>query len=202
MRNNTPCKIASIGIVKIKMFDGVVRTLSDVSHVPNLKRNLISLNTLDAKGYKYTGECGIVKVSKGALVIMKGHKRSANLCVLQGFTITSGATITTSSFLDDDVTKLWPMHLGHMSEKGMTELSIRGLLDGQSTSKLKFYEHCVFGKQKRVKFTKGVHSTKGTLDYIHSNLCSPSRVPYKRGANNMLTIIDYFSRKVRVFILN
>ena len=32
------------------MYDGVVRTLGDVRHVPNLKRNLISLSTLDYKG--------------------------------------------------------------------------------------------------------------------------------------------------------
>ena len=54
--NNSSCKVASIGIIKIKMFDGIVRTLNDVRHVPDLKRNLISLNTLDLKGYKYTGE--------------------------------------------------------------------------------------------------------------------------------------------------
>ena len=34
----------------------------------------------------------------------------------------------------------------------MTELSRRGLLDGQSISRLKFNEHYVFGKQKRVRF--------------------------------------------------
>ena len=51
MYNNGSCKVASIEIVSIKMFDGVVRTLDDVRHVHNLKRNLISLGTLDAKGY-------------------------------------------------------------------------------------------------------------------------------------------------------
>ena len=47
---------AGIRTVCIKMFDGVLRTLGDVRHVLGLKRNLISLSTLDAKGYKYTGE--------------------------------------------------------------------------------------------------------------------------------------------------
>ena len=48
--NNAFCKVAGIGTVHIKMFDGVVRTLSDFGHVLDLKRNLISLSTLDAKG--------------------------------------------------------------------------------------------------------------------------------------------------------
>ena len=49
MGNNAFCKVAGIGTVCIKMFDGVVRTLGDVRHVPDLERNLISLSTLDAK---------------------------------------------------------------------------------------------------------------------------------------------------------
>ena len=57
-----------------------------------------------------------------------------------------------------------------MSEKGLTILSKRGLLDGQKTGELNFCEHCVFGKQCRVKFSAGVHRTKGILDYIHLDL--------------------------------
>ena len=74
MGNNASCKIASNGIVRIKIFDRVVKTLGNVRHVPDLKRNLILLSTLDSKGYKYTGESGVLKVSKGVLVVMKGRK--------------------------------------------------------------------------------------------------------------------------------
>ena len=64
MGNIASCKVAGIGTVRIRMFDGVVCTLGDVRHAPNLKRNLISLSTLDSKGYKYTGEGGVLKISK------------------------------------------------------------------------------------------------------------------------------------------
>lgn len=93
------------------------------------------------------------------------------------------------------------MWLGHMSERGMAVLGKRNLLSGQSTGKLDFCEHCVFGKQRRVAFGTAVHKTKGTLDYIHSNLWGPSRVPSLGGGRYMLTLIDDFSRKVWVFIL-
>ena len=56
--------IVGIETIRIKMFDGVVFTLGDVRHVPDLKRNLISLSTLDAKGYTYTDEGGLLKISK------------------------------------------------------------------------------------------------------------------------------------------
>ena len=145
MGNNASCKVAGIGTVKIKMFDGVVRTLSDVRHIPDLKRNLISLSTLDAKGYKYTGEGGVLKISKGALVSMKGTRQAGKLYVLHGSTVVGDAGVA-SSLSDADVTKLWHMRLGHMSELGLAELSKRGFLNGQSTSKLELCEHYVFGK--------------------------------------------------------
>ena len=70
--NDAPCEIANVGTIRIKMFDEIVKTLGDVKHAPDLKRNLISLSTLDSKEYKYTGDGGALKVSKGALVVMKG----------------------------------------------------------------------------------------------------------------------------------
>ena len=93
------------------------------------------------------------------------------------------------------------MQLGHMGERGMTMLSKQGLLGGQKTVKLDFCEDCVFGKQHRVKFSTAIHRTKGTLDYVHSDLWGPSRVVSKGGSHYMLTFIDDFSRKVWVFIL-
>ncbi|KAG8472520.1 hypothetical protein CXB51_034364 [Gossypium anomalum] len=149
MGNNASCKIAGVGTIKVKMFDGVVRTLSDVRYVPELKRNLISLSTLDSKGYRYTAESGVLKISKGSLVVMKGQRKTAKLYVLQGSTVTGDAAVASSSLSDDDITKLWHMRLGHMSENGMVELSKRGLLDGQGICKLNFCEHTVFLGSKR-----------------------------------------------------
>ncbi|KAL5757330.1 hypothetical protein ACOSP7_019941 [Xanthoceras sorbifolium] len=200
MGNNHACKIAGMGTIKIKMHDGVVRTLTDVRHIPDLKRNLISLSTLDSNGYKFTGGDGVLKVAKGSLIVMKAEK-IGKLYILKGSTVTGAAAVSTSSLSDSDVTRLWHMRLGHMSEKGLSELSRRGLLCGQSTSKLDFCEHCIFGKQKRVSFSTAIHRTKGTLDYIHSDLWGPARVPSKGGARYMLTFIDDYSRKVWVYFL-
>ncbi|MGV8000531.1 hypothetical protein PJP08_29445, partial [Mycobacterium kansasii] len=66
MGNGFACNVVAVGSVRIKMFDGVERTLTDVRHVPDLKLNLISLGVLEAKGCKYTGIDGALKVSKGA----------------------------------------------------------------------------------------------------------------------------------------
>jgi hypothetical protein len=147
------------------MHDGVIRTLTDVRYIPEMRKNLISLSTLDNLGYSFFYGSGVLKVLKGALIVMKGNQ-IGKLYVLHGSTV-MGLVAVSPSMLNSDVTKLWHMRLGHMSEKGLTMLSKRGLLDGQSISKLEFCERCVFGNHKRVSFNTTVHKTKGTLDYIH-----------------------------------
>ncbi|KAG8479047.1 hypothetical protein CXB51_028919 [Gossypium anomalum] len=141
---------SGVGTIKDKMFDGVVKTLSNMRHVSELKRNLIWLSTFDSKGYKYTTESRVLKIFKGSLVVMKVQRKTIKLYVFQGSTITGDADVASSFLSDDDITRLWHMHLGNMSENNMTELSKRGLLDGQGICKLKFCKYYVFGKKKRV----------------------------------------------------
>ncbi|XP_071727384.1 uncharacterized mitochondrial protein AtMg00300-like [Rutidosis leptorrhynchoides] len=136
MRNDVACKVVGIGTIQIKMYDGTVRTLTDVRHVPELKKNLISLGTLDSIGCEYRARGGVLKVSRGALVVMKGE-RCNGLYLLKGSMVT-GASGVSSSAKDVDTTKLWHMRLGHMSERGMMELSKRGLLCGQNIGRLEF----------------------------------------------------------------
>ena len=47
MGNKASCPVVGIGDVRIIMFDGVVRKLTEVLHVPSMNRHLISLGTLD-----------------------------------------------------------------------------------------------------------------------------------------------------------
>ena len=200
MGNNMTCKVVGIGTVRIKMYDGVVRTLFDIRHVPYLKKNLLSLGIFDSQGYKYTGEGGVLAISNGALVFIKG-KMVNGLYMLQGSTIVGSVAISSSLDSDSDNTYLWHMRLGHMSEAGLSILSKRGLLNGRKIGKLDFCEHYVFGKQCWVKFSIANHKTKGRVDYIHSNLWGPSPIYSKGGYQYLLTFIDDYSRKVCVYFL-
>jgi hypothetical protein len=167
-----------------------------------MSKNLISLSTLDAEGYKYFGSDGVLKVSKGSLIYLKGDLNSAKLYVFRGCTL-PGSDSAVADITNDEPSKtnLWHMCLGHISHHGMTELMKRNLLDGCTSSKIKFYEHCIFGKHKRVHFNTSVHTTKGTLDYVHADLCGPSKKPSLGGAHYMLTIIDDYSRRVWPYFL-
>ena len=103
------------------MYDGIVRTLAEVRHVPDLKKNLISLGALDSDGCKFSAEGGVMKVVKGALVFMRGN-RVGNLYVLSGNTVTGGAAVSSLDDQESVSTCLWHLRLGHMSEKGLTIL--------------------------------------------------------------------------------
>ena len=116
------------------MHDGVVRTLVEVRHVSHLKKNLISLSTLDAIGYRYSSEGGVLKVSKGTLVVLKGQLLH-DIYTLMGITCISEVAAATTPMVVEDITKLWHMKLGHVSQKGLELLIKRGLLCGQSIAK-------------------------------------------------------------------
>ncbi|KAG8478601.1 hypothetical protein CXB51_028410 [Gossypium anomalum] len=131
MRNNTSCKIASVGTIKVKIFDGVVRTLSN------------------------------------------------------GSTITGDVAVASSSLSDDDITKLWHMRLGLMSENGMVELSKRGLLGGQGIYKLNFYEHCVFGKKNRTGKQIKYLRTDNSLEFCYDEF---NRLCKSEGIMRHLTV--------------
>jgi len=91
------------------------------------------------------------------------------------------------------------MQLGHMSEKGMTILSKKGCPGNAGMGKLDFCEHCVLRKQKKISFSTAKHRTQGILDYIHSDLWGPSRVPSFGVKCYMLTFVDDFLWKVWVY---
>jgi hypothetical protein len=74
MGNGIHCKTIGVGSIRIRMFDGIIRELTDVRYVRELKSNLISLGVLDSCGYKCTGQGGAFTVSKGSLVVMKETK--------------------------------------------------------------------------------------------------------------------------------
>jgi hypothetical protein len=69
-------------------------------------------------GYKYCASGGVLKVSKGSLVVMKGVMKSANFYFLSGITIIGTAAISSAVAITSDNcsdSKLWHMRLGHMS---------------------------------------------------------------------------------------
>ena len=196
--NNKPCKVQGIGSVRIRMHNDTERVLTNVRFIPELKRNLISLGMLDELGYVIKVEAGTIKIMKGSLLVMKGLKKNGIYSVL-GSTIIGLVSSVVGPSLNNTI--LWHKRLGHVSERGLTELVKQGLLGDEKLQEMEFCETCVYGKSSIVKFGIGVQRTQGTLDYIHLDLWGPARTQSHSGARYFMTIVDDYSRKLWFFIL-
>jgi hypothetical protein len=72
------------------MFDRIIRTLTNIRFIPNMRKNLISLRMLDTKGLTLSASEGLLQVKKGDVIVIRCHKhknRHKNLYVLESTTI-------------------------------------------------------------------------------------------------------------------
>ena len=86
-----------------------------------LKKNRISIGIMDGKGFKCCTENGVMKIQKGSTMVMKGIKRG-NIYIVRGTTCVEDGLVDVASRSNKSIpnlTQLWHMRLGHMSEKGM-----------------------------------------------------------------------------------
>ncbi|KAK2414734.1 secreted RxLR effector protein [Trifolium repens] len=196
--NDKACKVQGVGTIRLKMFDDRDFLLKNVRYIPELKRNLISISMFDGLGYSTRIERGVMRISHGALVIAKGSKMNG-LYILEGSTVISNACVT--SVENADITKLWHLRLGHVSERGLVELAKQGLLGKEKLNKLDFCDNCTLGKQHKVKFGVGVHKSSRPFEYVHSDLWGPASVSTHGGGSYFLSIIDDYSRRVWVHII-
>lgn len=82
-------------MVKIKMFNGVVRTLGGVAYVLKMLRNLISLGPLDSMVCRYSATSGYRKIICDCLVLIKGEMYDG-LYRLIGNTVINGSPLTST----------------------------------------------------------------------------------------------------------
>jgi len=99
MGNDDVCEIKGIEIIHLKMHNGVVKTLTEVRYVPDLKKNLFSLGVLESSGYKIIMHGRVLRAIRGALVVLRGT-RTGNLYFLDGSTVTGTAAVSKS--IEDD----------------------------------------------------------------------------------------------------
>ncbi|GKC46811.1 retrovirus-related pol polyprotein from transposon TNT 1-94 [Tanacetum coccineum] len=172
--DNRECKTRGIGKVRIQLKDGSSFLLHNVRYIPELKRNLISLGTLEKEGYTVKMHSSKVKVINGSRVILSGIRRDNCIYSLDGHTM--AGELNASVEEKDSLAQVWHKRLGHISEGGLQVLEKQGLFGKKSLGKLDFFENCVLGKSHRVSFSVGRHTTRGVIDYVHSDLWGPSQV--------------------------
>ncbi|GFZ20315.1 hypothetical protein Acr_28g0010200 [Actinidia rufa] len=118
MANNTSSRVVGRGSVRFRMADGRSVTLTEVRHVPNLRKNLISIGMLDAKGCRFDASGGILRVSKENKEMLWG-KKTRGLYRLEGNVQTGGATVRhgSSGISEKNGQGKQPLHRGTQSKR-------------------------------------------------------------------------------------
>jgi hypothetical protein len=89
-----------------------------------------------------------------------------------------------------------------MSEKGMQILHKINLLPYFKQIDLDFCEHCVYGKQKRVRFLRvGKEKKSERLELVHIDVWGPTHVSSLGGSRYYVTFIDDATRKIWVYCI-
>ena len=132
MENDAACKTVGIDNICMKMFDGQVRTLKDVRHVLDMRKNLLSLGALKVERCKFSVTDGALKVIKGSMTVLKAE-HTTNLYKVIESVVIGDAFVTT-----EDTTRLWHMPLGHMGKRGVRALHKKGVLSGTNAANLSY----------------------------------------------------------------
>ena len=100
-------------------------------------------------------------------------------------------------------TMLWHQIMGHIGEKGLRALQGKGMVKGMTdcTLDFDFCQHCIYGKQNRVRFASRATRAKGILELIHSDVFGPVHVPSLGRYVYYVSFIDDFSRNTWIYLL-
>ena len=111
LADSTALDVVGMGDVRILLPNGSVWLLEKVRHIPDLRRNLISVEQLDDEGHAILFVGGTWKVTKGVRVLAHRKKTGTLYMTLSPRDTIAVAEVSTN-------TSLWHCKLGHMSKKG------------------------------------------------------------------------------------
>ncbi|GKA51000.1 hypothetical protein Tco_0744196 [Tanacetum coccineum] len=83
------CRVRWTGKVQVQMRDGSSFMLDNVRYVSELRRNLISMGTLEKEGFIVKMQSGKINVIKGSLMVLSGTRRSNCVYTLDGQAVTN-----------------------------------------------------------------------------------------------------------------
>ena len=145
--------------------------MKDVLHVPRLKKNLLSVSSLDKKGFRVAFIDGkFVMWTKGKIIddAVEIGVEEGGLQKLKGHTDSSLTTRTINP------SELWHRRISHVHYKAIP--IVRKVVTGLLEIEVKHEgvsKGCAQGKNTKNTFPKINSKEKGILDIIHSDICGP-----------------------------
>jgi hypothetical protein len=191
--------IKGVGEASYKLDSGKAMRMKDVLYVPGLKKNLLSISTLDEKGFRVAFVDGevlmwpkgktfddavVIGVQEGGLYKLKGR--------------------SDSTLIHDTVnsSELWHRRFSHLHYRALPIVSkmVTGLPEIQVNPD-GVCKGCAQGKNVKNPFPSSDSRAKGVLDIVHSDVCGPMSTPSLNGYIYYVSFIDDYSRKTWIYFL-
>jgi hypothetical protein len=191
--------IKGVGESNYKLNSGNSLKMKDVLYVPGLTKNLLSISSLEKKGFRVSfidgyiliwakgetlNEAIIIGSEENGLYKLKGHSEAAMTHAIE------------------NSCELWHKRLAHINYKalpyickaviGLPELKVNheGICNG-----------CAQGKNIENPFPKRDNKAEGVLELIHSDVCGPMPSSSISGYVYYVSFTDDYSHKTWVYFL-
>eukprot|EP00250_Pteridium_aquilinum_P019822 c24589_g1_i1 orf=892-4791(+) len=205
--NNGVQQAIGVGTAQIELPDGNIVAISEVYHVPNIAKNLISVSKVTSQGtsIEFFHSHSLIRhrLPRGRTYVASCPRLGRLYLLGRSEPINEAYS---ASLADSHVhtTLLWHYRLGHLNHATMKHIHQHGLAYHYNlprNSQLSFCEGCIYGKLPNQRFPHKTTHTTDTLELIHSDLCGP--IPVRSLNNNkyFLTFIDDFTRFTVVMFL-
>ena len=171
---------------------------SNVIYVPHLASNLLSLFSLTALGYTFTGTGCNLSFSKDGQVLFQATVTGRRIGQLLGRTLPALHAPQTAyvAAVAPLTLQLWHERLNHRALDAV-ERAVQHVEGLTIDSKARPQHHCpacAVGKQHRDPFPASSSHASRPLELVHTNLSGPACVPGTGGVTYCLTITDDFTR--------
>ena len=162
MGNSSTATIKGKGIVDLEFTSGKIVSLTNVCHVPEVRKNLVSGSLLNKHGFKLVFKSDKFILSKGGILVGKGY-------LYQGMFKLNINNINNSIYMLDSF-YLWHARLGHVNTRKMNDMVKLDLIPKYDNNIGDRCKICMHTKITRMAFPK-VERTTFLLQLVHSDVC-------------------------------
>jgi transposase InsO family protein len=173
--------------------------MKDVLYVPSLKKNLLSISTLEKKGFR------VAFIDGEVLMWAKGETLNQAIVIgneENGLYKLKGHSEAVMTHVIENSSELWHRTLAHINYKALPYIckAVTGLLELKGDHK-GVCNGCAQGKNIKNPFPKRDNKTEGVLELIHSDVCGPMPSSSISGYVYYVSFIDDYSRKTWIYFL-
>jgi hypothetical protein len=174
----------------------------DVLFVPGLKKNLISVSSLQDRGLEVSFRGTKVLIHPKGSSITSGRVIGTRDGKLYRLLFQPLHALAASSSSNSQLCELWHRRMAHLHHGALR--SLREIVTGMPQFNIEHQEvcrGCALGKYTKTVFPNSDSRSAGVLDLIHIDVCGPMSRVSLGGCEYYVTFIDDHSRKTWIYFL-